>query len=68
MNKPLIFINTDNAPTFCDNRCQNTKCSKHQTRAYQHMGVCKIARLRDTEDCEGYISTRAKKGAYNAKN
>lgn len=56
MNRPLIFIDTNNAPVFCNNRCNNKECSKHQTKAYQHTGVCKLKHLRDTEDCEGYIS------------
>lgn len=56
MNRPLIIINTDNYPTFCDNRCNNTKCKKHLSQMYGHSGGAKIKKLRDTEDCEGYIS------------
>jgi hypothetical protein len=54
--KPIIFVNTDNYPAFCDNRCNNTDCRKHITKAYSHTGGCKISKLRDTEECEGYIS------------
>ncbi len=55
--RPIIIVNTDNYPTFCDNRCSNTDCGKHITKAYSHTGGCKISKLRDTEDCEGYISS-----------
>ena len=51
-NRPIIFVNTDNYPMFCDNRCANTECSRHISKLYQHSG--------DTEDCEGYISKRKK--------
>lgn len=54
--RPIIIVNTDNYPTFCDNRCNNTNCSRHITKAYQYTGGCKISKLRDTENCEGYIS------------
>lgn len=27
--RPIIIVNTDNYPTFCDNRCNNTDCSRH---------------------------------------
>lgn len=53
MNRPLIIINTDNFPTYCDNRCNNTKCKKHLSQI--RGGGAKIRKLRDTEDCEGYI-------------
>lgn len=26
--RPIIIVNTDNYPTFCDNRCNNTNCKK----------------------------------------
>ena len=51
----LIIINTDNYPTFCDNRCDNTNCSRHISKMRFHKGGCKISKLRDTEDCEGCI-------------
>lgn len=51
----LIIINTDNYPTFCDNRCDNTNCSRHITKMRFHKGGCKISKLRDTKDCEGCI-------------
>lgn len=56
--RPIIIVNTDNYPAFCDNRCNNTSCSRHITKAYQYTGGCKISKLRDTEECEGYISKR----------
>ncbi len=61
MNRPIIFINTDDAPTYCSNSCGNTKCTKHQSRGFEHQGVCKFSLLKDSQDCEGYISGRAKK-------
>ena len=51
----LIIINTDNYPTFCDNRCDNTNCSRHISKMRFHRGGCKISKLRDTEECEGCI-------------
>ena len=65
-NRPIIFVNTDNYPMFCDNRCANAECSRHISKLYQHSGGAKISKLRDTEDCEGYISRR-KKVALEAK-
>ena len=56
--RPIIIVNTDNYPTFCDNRCNNTDCKKHMANMRFHTGGCKISKLRDTEDCEGYISKR----------
>lgn len=56
--RPIIIVNTDNYPMFCDNECNNTNCSRHITKAYQNTGGCKISKLRNTEDCEGYISKR----------
>lgn len=53
--RPIIFVNTDNYPTFCDNRCNNRECSKHLSKLYQHSGGAKISKLRDTESCEGCI-------------
>lgn len=44
----LIIINTDNYPTFCDNRCDNTNCSRHISKMRFHKGGCKISKLRDT--------------------
>ena len=54
--RPIIIVNTDNYPTFCDNRCNNTNCKKHMENMRFHTGGCKISKLRDTEECEGYIS------------
>lgn len=54
--RPIIIVNTDNYPTFCDNRCNNTDCKKHMANMRFHTGGCKISKLRDTEECEGYIS------------
>lgn len=51
----LIIINTDNYLTFCDNRCDNTNCSRHISKMRFHKGGCKISKLRDTEDCESCI-------------
>lgn len=64
-NRPIIFVNTDNYPMFCDNRCANTGCSRHISRLYQHSGGAKISKLRDTEDCEGYISKRRQRKEKN---
>ena len=47
----LIIINTDNYPTFCDNRCDNTNCGRHISKMRFHKGGCKISKLRDTEGC-----------------
>lgn len=58
VKRPILIINTDNYPTFCDNRCNNTKCKKHIAQMRSHTGGCKISKLRDTEECEGYISKR----------
>lgn len=54
--KPLIFVDTNNAGRFCDNRCNNRDCSKHLSRLADYGGCAKINKLRDTPDCEGYIS------------
>lgn len=53
--RPIIIVNTDNYPTFCDNRCNNTNCSRHISKMRFCTGGCKISKLRDTEDCEGCI-------------
>lgn len=47
MGRPLIFVNTDNFPKFCDNRC---------SKLAGYYGGAKIIKLRGTPDCEGYIS------------
>lgn len=57
----IIFINTDNYPTFCDSRCDNTGCNRHITKAYQHQGGCKISKLRDTDLCEGCIPRKRRR-------
>lgn len=54
--KPLIFVNTDNAGKFCNNRCNNKECSKHLSKAVRHRGCAIISKLRNTQECEGYIS------------
>lgn len=54
--RPIIIVNTDNYPTFCDNRCNNTNCSRHISKMRFYTGGCKISKLRDAKDCEGYIS------------
>lgn len=59
--KPLIMINTDNAPMFCRSRCGNTECSKHITKMYEYKGPCKMSLLKGQTECEGYISKKAKK-------
>lgn len=56
MGRPLIIINGNDFPKFCDNRCINTKCSKHLSKLAGHSGGARISKLRDTPDCEGYIS------------
>lgn len=54
--KPLIFIGTEKAGKFCDNRCNNKECSKHLSKMAGRSGFAVISKLRDTPDCEGYIS------------
>lgn len=56
MSRPLIFVNTNGFAKFCDNRCNNTKCKKHLSQMCGYYGEAKIIKLRDTPDCEGYIS------------
>lgn len=60
IREPIIIINTDDAPVYCSNRCGNMKCTKHQSRGFEHQGVCKFSALKDSTDCEGYFSNRAK--------
>ena len=50
MGRPLIFVNTDNFPKFCDNRCLNI------CKLAGYYGGARISKLRDTSECEGYIS------------
>lgn len=59
--RPLIIINTDSYPTFCDNKCDNSECSKHISKAAHHRGGCKFSKLRGTDRCEGCIPKRRKK-------
>jgi hypothetical protein len=61
MNRPLIIINTDNAATFCRSQCNNTECTKHISKGYQHQGMCKFTLLKGAPECEGFISKRVKK-------
>lgn len=53
--KPLIFMNNEKVK-FCDNRCNNKECSKHLSKMAGWSGFAVISKLRDTPDCEGYIS------------
>jgi len=62
MNRPLIIINTDNAPTFCRSQCNNTVCTKHQSKGYQQQGMCIFSLLKGTPECEGFVTKREKKG------
>ena len=39
MERPIIMLNTDNMPVFCQNQCANTKCAKHISKAYECGGV-----------------------------
>lgn len=54
--KPLIIVNTDNAGKFCDNRCNNNGCSKHLSKIAGYHGIAKISKLKNTPECEGYVS------------
>lgn len=54
--RPLIFVDMSKAPKFCDNRCNNTSCKKHISQMRGYFGAARISKLRDTPDCEGYIS------------
>ena len=54
--KPLIFVSTSNAGRFCDNRCNNKECTKHLSKLVGYKGVAKISKMRNTQECEGYIS------------
>lgn len=57
-NRPIIMIDTTNAPTYCRSHCCNADCSKHISKGMTYTGPCKFELLKDTEDCEGYISRR----------
>lgn len=59
--RPIIIVNTDNYPMFCDSRCDNTECSKHISKLNQHSGGAKISKLRDSKDCEGCIPRKRAK-------
>ena len=56
--RPLIFVDTSNAPEFCRCNCRNTECSKHISKGMAHTGYCKFSLMRGTDKCEGYISKR----------
>ena len=56
MDMPIIFTNIDNTPKFCDNRCNNKSCKKHISKLAGYYGGAVISKLRNTPDCEGYIS------------
>ena len=62
----LIFINTNNFPIYCNNKCDNMECSKHITKMYQYKGGVKLSKLRDTEQCEGCIPRKRGK-AYDKR-
>lgn len=38
MGRPIIFCSMDNAPKFCDNRCNNTSCKKHISKLAGYYG------------------------------
>lgn len=59
--KPVIMVDTSNMPTYCRSRCCNGKCSKHISKGMEYTGPCKFKLLKDTGDCEGYISRRQQK-------
>lgn len=54
--KPLIFMSTENAGRFCDNRCDNKECTKHLSKLAGYRGCAVISKMRNTPDCEGYVS------------
>lgn len=54
--KPLIFVNTEHKEKFCNNRCDNKTCTKHLSKMVGYKGVAMISKLRNSSDCEGYIS------------
>lgn len=54
--KPLIFMSTENAGRFCDNRCDNKECAKHLSKLAGYRGCAVISKMRNTPDCEGYVS------------
>ncbi len=56
--RPIIMVDTSNMPTFCRNHCCNGDCSRHISKGMAYMGPCKFSLLKDTKDCEGYISRR----------
>lgn len=60
-NRPIIMIDTTNAPTYCRSHCCNADCSKHISKGMAYTGPCKFELLKNTEDCEGYISRRQQK-------
>lgn len=57
-SRPIILLNTENYPTFCDNRCKNENCKKHISKMRGYYGGAKITKLRNTPDCKGHISKR----------
>lgn len=61
MQKPIIIINTDNYTKFCENRCGNTECRMHISHLADYRGGVRILKLRDTEDCRGYMPKPRKK-------
>lgn len=60
-NRPIIIIDTTNAPTYCRSHCYNEDCSRHISKGMAYTGYCKFEMLKNTEDCEGYISRRQQK-------
>lgn len=61
--KPVIMVDTSDMPTYCRSRCCNGDCSKHVSKGMAYTGACKFALLKDTVDCEGYISRRQQKNS-----
>ncbi len=64
MERPIIMLNTDNMPKFCRNRCANTNCAKHISKAYACGGSCSMSLMRGEPECEGYAPQR-KRGNKN---
>lgn len=59
--RPVIMLNSADAPKFCKSRCANINCTKHISKAANYKGLCRIGFLKGTCDCEGYISRRKRK-------
>ena len=55
------MVDTSNMPTFCRSHCQNTDCSKHISKGMNYIGTCNFSPMKNTEECEGYLSRRQMK-------